>query len=109
MERRWTERSLARLDVELHSSDEDIAMCMTRDISFGGAFVEMKAERPELDSKLDLVFKLRENEQNTKYRVHAKVVRMTDDGFGVMFNNFDASAFRSLREVLRHKDDQSAH
>ncbi len=97
---------MAQLDVDLMEEEHLVARSFTRDISFGGAFVAMKGiPRPALDSKLDLVFKLGDDAHTTKYRVHARVVRETDDGIGLMFKDFDASAFRSLRELLRHKDE----
>ena len=107
MEQRWTARTDVRLNVDLHYKDLEVVNCQTRDVSFGGAYIEIMHPRPAVDTPLDLIFRLGEREEYTKYRVPAKVVRDDHDGVGIMFKDFDVSSFRSLREVLRQKDAEA--
>lgn len=109
MERRWTTRTPARLNVDLYFQSMEVVNCQTRDVSFGGVFLEMNQWLPPVDAAIDLVFRLGDAGNYRKYRIPAKVVRTTPDGVGIMFRDFDAAAFRSLREVLRHRDETVIH
>jgi hypothetical protein len=104
MEKRWTIRTPARLNVDLHYKDLEVVNCRTRDISLSGAYVEMEQLQPGVDMPIELVFKFGVVGHYTKYRVPAKVVRADGAGIGIMFKDIDVSSFRSLREVLKHKD-----
>ncbi|MFC1748484.1 PilZ domain-containing protein [Pseudomonadota bacterium] len=104
MEKRWTTRTPANLCVDLMYKDLEVVNCRTRDISLSGAYVEVQQLQPASDTPIDLVFKFGEIGSFTKYRVPAKVVRTDGEGVGIMFKDVDVSSFRSLREVLRHKD-----
>ena len=108
MEKRWTIRTPARLNVDLHYKDLEVVNCRTRDISLSGAYVEVEQLQPSVDMPIDLVFKFGEVGHYTKYRVPAKVVRSDGSGIGIMFKDIDVSSFRSLREVLKHKDIEIA-
>lgn len=104
MEKRWTIRTPARLNVDLHYKDLEVVNCRTRDISLSGVYVELAELLPGLDMPIELVFKFGAVGDYTKYRVPAKIVRTDSAGVGIMFKDIDASSFRSLREVLKHKD-----
>ncbi len=104
MEKRWTTRTPASLNVDLMYRDFEVVNCRTRDISLSGAYVEMQQLQPTPDMPIELIFKFGEIGNFTRYRVPAKVVRADGEGVGVMFKDVDISSFRSLREVLRHKD-----
>lgn len=109
MERRWTTRTPARLNVDLYFQSMEVVNCQTRDVSFGGVFLELYQWVPPMEASVDLVFRLGEANNYRKYRIPAKVVRATGEGVGIMFRDFDAAAFRSLREVLRHRDEIITH
>ena len=104
MEKRWTIRTPANLSVDLLYKDLEVVNCRTKDISLSGAYVEAQQLQPTSDMPIELVFKFGEIGSYTKYRVFAKVVRTDGIGIGIMFKDIDVSSFRSLREVLRHKD-----
>ncbi len=104
MEKRWTIRTPAQLSVDLHYKDLEVVNCRTRDISLSGAYVEVEQLQPGVDTPIELVFKFGEVGYYTKYRVPAKVMRADGAGVGIMFKDIDVSTFRSLREVLKHKD-----
>ena len=107
MERRWTERTPIDVAVDLAYAGTLAGEYRTRDIGLGGVFIEV----PELrdltaETPVELIFKLGSGERLTKHRINARVVRVNRDGVGMMFRDFDASAFRSLQEVLRYKQGE---
>jgi hypothetical protein len=106
MERRWTERTPIDIAVDLAYAGTQAGEYRTRDIGLGGVFVEV-SQTADLaaETPVELIFKLGTGEHLTKHRINARVVRVTDDGVGMMFRDFDASAFRSLQEVLRYKKE----
>lgn len=104
MERRWTERTPINVTVDLVCAGMQAGECRTRDIGLGGVFVEVPgATYLAAETPVELIFKLGAGEVLTKHRINARVVRVAADGVGMMFRDFDASAFRSLQEVLRYK------
>ncbi len=105
MERRWTTRTDAALSVDLYSQSGEVLDCTTRDISFGGVFLKMRQALPEIGTLVELIFKFEAAEDEpSQYKMPARIVRTVNGGAGIMFRDFDATAFRSLREVLRHKE-----
>lgn len=104
MERRWTERTPINVPVDLSFAGMQAGEYHTRDIGLGGVFVEMlKENKPTQKTSVELTFKLGSGMNLTKHRINARVVRIAEDGVGMMFRDFDAGAFRSLQEVLRYK------
>ena len=108
MERRWTTRAPAKFDVDMYCEGYEMTSCHTNDISFGGVFLEFENKAPPIESTIDLVFHCQSTERCERYKLPAKVVRVTERGVGVMFRDFDATAFRSLREIFRMKDEHAA-
>lgn len=104
MDKRWTVRTPVRLSVDLHYKDLEVVNCRTRDISLSGVYVELEQLQPSQDVPVELAFKFGEAGSYTRYRVPARVVRAEGAGVGLMFRDIDASSFRALREVLKHKD-----
>lgn len=104
MERRWTERTPIDVPVDLFYAGIQTGECRTRDIGLGGVFVELPGEANLAEeTPVELTFKLGSGAHLTKHRIHARVVRVDSDGVGMIFHDFDAGAFRSLQEVLKHK------
>lgn len=102
MERRWSPRTLVNLDVDLMSGKTSYEG-RTKDVGLGGVFVEIDGKIPALESQLDIVFKLELEDRETKHRIKAKVVRVSnvEGGVGLMFRSPDASTFRALQDILR--------
>ena len=51
---------------------------------------------------LDLLFVAEQTTTRPKHKLRARVVRHTADGVGLMFRDFDTSAFRALQEIMKH-------
>lgn len=107
MERRWTERTSMNVPVDLSYAGVQTEACRTRDIGLGGVFVELP-EGADLaaETPVELTFKLGTGPHFTKHRINARVVRVSGDGVGMMFRDFDAIAFRSLQEVLLYNQNK---
>ena len=102
MERRWAERMQINLDVDVCYQGVVHGTYQTHDMSLGGVFIQTQSGAHLADAHVDLRFNLGSQGQYTKHRIKGKVVRVTDDGVGLVFREFDAVAFRSLQEVLRY-------
>lgn len=107
MERRWTERTSINVPVDLSYGGVQTEDCRTRDIGLGGVFVELPGETNLAgETAVELTFKLGTSPNVTKHRINARVVRVAEDGAGMMFRDFDAIAFRSLQEVLLYNQNK---
>lgn len=104
MERRWATRTPIHVDVGIFYKGGEVGVRKTRDIGLGGVFLEAGELPLPLEAHVELIFLLKSGVQPRKHKIRAKVVRATGDGVGFMFRDFDAITFRSLQEVLRHRE-----
>ncbi len=109
MEQRWSTRSRIALDVDLIFEGTERKGCRTRDIGLGGVFLEINKEAPSKDSMVELTFRLGKGAESAEHKIMAKVVRVSHDGVGLMFRDFDARAFRSLKELIHYTQGNSVH
>ena len=108
MEQRWTQRSQVDLEVDVLYDRGETRGCRTRDICLGGVFVKLPRDLiPPQDAPVELLFSFGHGENLTKHRIKAKVVRITEEGAGLMFRVFDVGTFRSLQELFRHRAEAS--
>ena len=104
MENRWSDRRELQLDVDVFRDGAKVCSCQSRDVGLGGAFLDMQSNEPLAeDENLELVFHLMSEKNPVKHNLHAKVVRVTNDGVGLKFHDFDTSVFRSLQEIMSYK------
>jgi len=107
MERRWTERTPIDVPVDLSYAGMQTGECRARDIGLGGVFVALPKEISLAEeTPVELTFILGEGGHVTKHHINARVVRVSQEGVGMMFRDFDAVTFRSLQEVLRYKENE---
>ena len=106
IERRWTMRTPANLDVDVLCQGEGLAVGQALDIGLGGAFLKIHRGEVLPDSNVELIFLLGASPHRIKHKIKAKVVRISAQGLGLMFRDFDAGTFRSLQEVLKHKNNR---
>ncbi|HEY4732332.1 MAG TPA: PilZ domain-containing protein [Gammaproteobacteria bacterium] len=109
MEQRWSPRTRVNLDVDLLVKGKEIGGCRTRDIGMGGAFVEVSKDLQIEKAIVELIFKLGSSNQISRHKIKAMIVRVAQDGVGLMFRDFDASAFRSLQEILQYAQSHTMH
>ena len=110
MENRWSDRRELRLDVDVFRNGQKICSCQSRDVGLGGAFLDMEqAESVAQDDNLELVVHLLSGQTPIKHSLRARVVRVTDQGVGLKFHEFDTSVFRSLQEIMSYKTTDQLH
>lgn len=101
MEKRWSERKELDVDVDVYQHGALLGSCHSYDIGLGGTFLSTDVVLDiQKDEGVELVFRLLSEGQGTKHNVHAKVTRVTADGVGFKFCNFDTGVFRSLQEIM---------
>ncbi len=110
MENRWSDRRELRLDVDVFRDGEKLCSCQSRDVGLGGAFLDLDPNHPVgQDDNVDLVFHLATGEGPVKHSLRARIVRITEDGIGLKFHEFDTSVFRSLQEIMSYKPSNQVH
>ena len=110
MENRWSDRRDLQLGVDVYRAGDKIMSCLSKNIGLGGTFLAADTNHElERDADVELVFHLDDGTKQTKYFIHAKVVRLSDDGVGFKFHDFDTSVFRSLQELINYKGKQAIH
>jgi len=104
MEKRWSERKSLRVDVEVYQQGELLGSCISSDIGLGGAFLtkDCTCTLPG-NTGVELVFTLAFDGQNTKHKINARIARVSEDGVGLKFCDFDTGVFRSLQEIMSYK------
>jgi len=110
MENRWSDRRELRLDVDVFRNGEKICTCQSRDVGLGGAFLDVNpANTMGQDDSVELVFHLMSGQTPIKHSLHARVVRIANDGVGLKFHEFDTGVFRSLQEIMSYKILEQVH
>ncbi|NOZ52342.1 MAG: PilZ domain-containing protein [Gammaproteobacteria bacterium] len=110
MENRWSDRRELRLDVDVIRQGEKIFSCLSHDVGLGGAFINFATSRHvDKNAEVELVFHLMGNHQEVKHSLRARVVRITDNGIGLKFHEFDTCVFRSLQEIMSYKGVEKLH
>lgn len=110
MENRWSDRRDLFLGVDVNLGSDKSVICKSRDVGLGGVFLNVKM--PELfrvDNSVELIFHLFDGNQETKYVLKARVVRIASDGIGLKFHNFDTSVFRALQQLMCYRGIEAVH
>lgn len=77
-----------------------LTKCLLREIGIDGAFVETGEFHLQKGADVDLVLKIRNGSKRTHCRVPAKVVRTTDEGAALSFDNIDENVYRILFDIV---------
>lgn len=100
-ERRWAARMPVSLDADVFYQGIKIADCRARDVGLKGVFLQTDRGFPPQESVVDVVFHVGSGAHHVRHRIRAKVVRMAQDGIGLMFRDHDPTAFRSLQQIMQ--------
>lgn len=100
VEQRWSQRRDVSLGVDVLQNGEVVASCHSKDVGLGGVFVQTDSRKLLADSDYELCFSLGQKDM-AKQKLKAKIVRVSHDGFGFMFKDFDTNSFRALQEIMR--------
>lgn len=106
MENRWSGRKDLELGVDIYHQDQKLGTCLSRDIALGGTYIDLhniNADHDlDIDANVELVFHISDGVTDTKYSLHAKVVRVEGEGIGLKFYDFDTVVFRSLQNLMSY-------
>ena len=108
MERRWGLRKPIQVDVVIDNQPTCLVRGQIGDVSIGGLFVRTEPDRLRMNSQVELVLMLQQGEGTQVYRMPAMVVRLTSNGAGLMFDQYDVNAFRTLVVLLLAKQKAAA-
>ena len=110
MEKRWSERKELRVAVDVYRQGELLGSCFSHDIGLGGTFLGMDTSFDmRKDADVELIFRLVTDDQSTRHKLHARVTRVSDEGVGFKFCDFDTGVFRSLQEIMAYRRQTKTH
>lgn len=99
-DRRLGPRRWAQVTAMISHNRLGMARCKLRDISLEGAFVVTGKRILEPDDSVELVLKVRTGEHSQHCRVPAKVVRVSDEGAALVFDEPDEELYRTLFDIV---------
>lgn len=108
MERRWGMRKAVEIDVVIDNQPESLLRGQIGNVSVGGLYVRTEPRNLSKDSQVELVLMLQQDSGTRVYRMAAMVVRLTHEGAGLMFDQYDVNAFRALVGLLLARQKASA-
>ncbi|MEK8089302.1 PilZ domain-containing protein [Thermithiobacillus plumbiphilus] len=92
MELRSSPRKWAKVQVYLFYKAFPARQCKLQNLSSNGAFLEARLPLYAVNAPVQVLFVLRKQNVIRLYRIRARVVRVTEDGTGLMFSR-QASRF----------------
>ncbi len=99
-ERRENPRLPVALEVALYYNSLMLLDCRTRDISLEGVYVDTGGQALPQNAAVDLALSLQIGEEMRYHRLPAEVMRIDDEGIGLMFRYPDYSSFNALVSLL---------
>lgn len=99
-ERRWCARKAIELDVALYYDRLGLLSCRTLDMSMEGMFVNTGRIILSAFTKVHAVLTHHNGTASQQLRLPAKIVRVSSEGAGLQFHNFDSDTYYFLRELL---------
>jgi hypothetical protein len=99
-ERRDTPRIPITLETIVNYNNQNFQHSTTRDISLDGAFVESKTGNLPKKGTMELAIKLPVEGTPRYQRFHAQVVRLTNNGAGLVFDRVDTDSYAALLDLV---------
>lgn len=99
-ERRWSARKSIELDVGLYYDRLGLLACRTLDMSMEGMFVNTGRITLSAFTKVEAVLTHLIGTDRQQLRLPARIVRVSPEGAGLQFHNFDSDTYYFLRELL---------
>ncbi len=100
MEHRWSPRRCLEGEVTMHYAPVGSFPAVLRDISLGGMFIETGDTALPVNAPVIVSLVLRSQGELSPHRLHAMVVRATDEGSGLMYVDSSEEILRPLRRWL---------
>ena len=99
-DRRWNARVPCIINVALYYGGLGLLPCQTRNISLDGMFVETGRIMLSPESPVEVVFSRPAGKTIRQQRLCAQIIRITNTGAGIMFNNIDMAAYQFLQKMI---------
>jgi len=99
-ERRDTPRIPITLETIVNYNNQNFQHSTTRDISLDGAFVESKTGHLPKKGMMELAIKMPVEGAPKYQRFHAQVVRLTNNGAGLIFDRVDTDSYAALLDLV---------
>lgn len=103
-ERRKNVRVAFQTTVSLHFADGEYAHCQTRDLSLKGIFIPGIVDR-EPGEKCQVAILLSGTSSELKINMTGEVVRKTEEGIGICFDEIDIDSFFHLKNIVYYNTD----
>lgn len=103
-ERRKNVRVAFQTTVSLRFADGEYAHCQTRDLSLKGIFIPGIVDR-EPGEKCHVAIFLSGASSELKINMTGDVVRKTEDGIGIHFDEMDIDSFFHLKNIVYYNSD----
>lgn len=100
VEHRWSGRQPMQMHVTLSGGRQRPQPAVCHNLGLGGMYVETDPGWLLLNSLLDVGFTIRSEDGESRHRLPVRVVRVSQNGAGLMFSNFKPDAACALGELL---------
>ena len=100
MERRSGLRKAINMDVVLDSPHGRRVQGKIGNVGFGGLYLQVDTGELSQNAPVELAVVLHQESEPRLYRINAFVARITSNGAGLMFDEYDVTAFRALVILL---------
>jgi len=103
-ERRKNVRVAFQTTVSLHFADGEYSHCQTRDLNLKGIFIPGIVDR-ESGDKCHVAILLSGASSELKINMTGEVVRNTEEGIGIYFDEIDIDSFFHLKNIVYYNSD----
>jgi hypothetical protein len=98
-ERRWNERHPVAINIVVYYSGLGLIQGKTKNLSIDGTFIDTGRITLHQGGEVDLIL-YDPADSSTQQRVRARIVRLDDDGAGMVFRDIPLGAYELLRRAL---------
>ena len=103
-ERRRNVRVAFQTTASLRFADGEYAHCQTRDLSLKGVFIPGIVDR-EHGEKCHVAILLSGTSSELKVNMIGEVIRKTEEGIGIYFDEIDIDSFFHLKNIVYYNTD----
>src|SRR5437762_3005929 len=100
MERRSGLRKAIDMEVVLDSPRDRGLRGKIGNVGFGGLYVQLESGQLSKDAPVEIAILLQQESGPRVYRIRAFVARLAPNGAGLVFDEYDVTAFRALVLLL---------
>jgi hypothetical protein len=100
---RWNIRQPLTLGLTVYRDDSRLFTTNTSNISMAGMFIETDSQQLAINDDVSIAFSQDPNNPLPNYRLSMRVVRSTEHGAALVFNDYDINSIHLLREILHRE------